>query len=61
MFAREFAHLDSSECFLPDVVQKAIDDGQQVKIAMAQDNWLGVTYPEDASWVQQQLLELLGE
>ncbi|MCL1039862.1 NTP transferase domain-containing protein [Shewanella submarina] len=60
-FANTSAHLEKSECFLPTVVQSAIDKGQVVRIAVAQDNWLGVTYPEDASWVKQKLMELAGE
>lgn len=60
-FATASAHLEKSECFLPTVVQTAIDAGQSVAVAVAQDNWLGVTYPEDAAWVKTKLMELAGE
>ncbi|MGI2259719.1 nucleotidyltransferase family protein [Shewanella sp. GXUN23E] len=60
-FARHHAGQEKSECFLPSVVQSAIDAGQKVAISVAQENWLGVTYPEDAAWVKEQLMELAGE
>ena len=57
-----------SECFLPDVVQHSmatvsIGDGgisqKCIRVKTAQESWFGVTYPQDAVWVKQKLLELL--
>lgn len=55
LFVKDFAMDAKKECFLPDVVQQAIGKGQQLNVAIAKDNWLGVTYLEDAAWVKTKL------
>ncbi|QYJ78574.1 nucleotidyltransferase family protein [Shewanella acanthi] len=50
-----------AECYLPAVVQAAIEQGEPVSVSVASEPWLGVTYPKDTVWVKQQLLELLGD
>ncbi|MCH1931454.1 NTP transferase domain-containing protein [Shewanella sp. A25] len=50
-----------TECYLPAVVQAAIEQGEPVSVSVASEPWLGVTYPQDTVWVKQKLLELLGD
>ncbi len=47
------------ECYLPDVVQTCIEQGQKVRVETARGEWLGVTYAEDAPRVRTRLMELL--
>lgn len=47
------------ECYLPDVVQACIEQGQKVRVETARGEWLGVTYAEDAPRVRTRLMELL--
>ncbi|MGL4473289.1 MAG: hypothetical protein ACRCT7_02300, partial [Shewanella sp.] len=56
------AHLSlTAECYLPDVVQSAIDNGQALHVWPTTDRWLGVTYPQDAQRVKMSLLEYWGD
>lgn len=57
-FIKDFGHDSKKECFLPDVVQHAIENKQSLRVAKAKDNWLGVTYPQDADWVKAKLKQL---
>ena len=56
-FALEYGKDLQKECFLPDVVQGAINKGQKLNVATATNLWLGVTYPEDAALVKAKLLK----
>ncbi|WP_394202354.1 NTP transferase domain-containing protein [Shewanella waksmanii] len=57
----------TAECYLPSVVQTALDVSKQtpsvlpIKVRTATEKWLGVTYPQDVTEVKQKLMELLGE
>ncbi|MGL5389908.1 MAG: NTP transferase domain-containing protein [Shewanella sp.] len=51
----------TAECYLPAIVQAAIEQGQQVQVDVASEPWLGVTYPQDTVWVKQKLMELLSD
>lgn len=60
-----------SECYLPSVVQQNIDavhhqeaerdtkSSKQIRVAMAQEAWFGVTYPQDVVWVKEKLSGVL--
>ncbi|WP_269372567.1 NTP transferase domain-containing protein [Shewanella colwelliana] len=57
-----------SECYLPTVVQSVLDSENSastirktVYVSTAYEPWLGVTYPQDSTWVKQKLMELLGD
>lgn len=65
-FIIEHGRLAKSECYLPSVVQARLHQGdniladsRSVYVSVAQESWYGVTYPEDAKWVKQKLLEKL--
>ncbi|PKG75411.1 hypothetical protein CXF86_07810 [Shewanella sp. GutCb] len=65
-FFIEHGQLAKSECYLPSVVQARLQesanshtDTRSVYVSVAQESWYGVTYPEDAEWVKQKLLEKL--
>jgi NDP-sugar pyrophosphorylase family protein len=71
-FIIEHGRLPKSECYLPSVVQARLQQGaishphidgstgrRSVYVSVAQESWYGVTYPEDAEWVKQKLLEKL--
>ena len=62
-----------AECYLPAIVQNAIEQPdpepcqqqqnlatRSVRVETAREAWLGVTYPQDAVRVKQQLQELMG-
>lgn len=62
-----------AECYLPAIVQNAIEQPdpepcqqqqnlatRSVRVETAREAWLGVTYPQDAARVKQQLQELMG-
>lgn len=57
----------TAECYLPSVVQSAMDASQQTQsvlkigVSTATQKWLGVTYPQDVAEVKHKLMELLGE
>lgn len=48
----------SKECYLPDVVQFALEQQQKLVVKSTTENWLGVTYPEDALMVKSKLKQL---
>ncbi|MCL1092024.1 NTP transferase domain-containing protein [Shewanella profunda] len=50
-----------SECYLPAVVQAGIEQGVAVRVDVACEPWLGITYPQDTVWVKQKLMELLSD
>ena len=50
-----------SECYLPNVVQTALEQGKKLTVQVATEQWLGVTYAQDTQWVTQKLTELLGD
>lgn len=60
-FIEQQGQLPKSECYLPAVVQAAIEQGVPVYVDVASEPWLGVTYPQDTVWVKQKLMELLGD
>jgi len=48
------------EFFLPKVIQEGIQSNQlQVKVLESQEQWVGLTYPEDFEIVQDHLLKLI--
>jgi len=61
VFIEQQGQLPKAECYLPAVVQAAIAQGQAVRVDVASEPWLGVTYPQDAVWVKQKLMELLSD
>ncbi|GIU46456.1 NTP transferase domain-containing protein [Shewanella algidipiscicola] len=69
-FIKDCGHLAGSECYLPAVVQTCLPSQHQqdhnisvkpVYVNISPDTWMGVTYPQDALWVKQKLMELLGD
>jgi len=49
-----------SEFFIPIVADKFIKDGGTIEVIPTTSNWFGVTYKEDAPFVQQSLNSLIG-
>ncbi len=50
---------DKAESFLPSVVMKQIrKQNKQVKVVSTNEQWLGLTYPEDICAVEKKLLQL---
>lgn len=41
----------NAECYLPAVVDQAINQGQQLQVYLSQQRWFGVTYPDDLAEV----------
>lgn len=49
-----------SEFYIPNAIQHLMDDGQvRVKVLASEENWFGVTYPEDKPFVQEQINRLI--
>jgi hypothetical protein len=44
-----------SEFFIPLVADQFIQEGGKIKVVPTQSSWFGVTYKEDAPFVQQSL------
>jgi dTDP-glucose pyrophosphorylase len=53
-FLSDHSHDPKAECYLPFVVDKLIHTGEAiVRVAVTPDEWLGVTYREDATSVKE--------
>lgn len=50
-----------SEFFIPLVADQFIKEGGKVKVVSTSSNWFGVTYKEDAPFVQSSLQQLIDE
>ncbi|MBN8864208.1 MAG: nucleotidyltransferase [Sphingobacteriales bacterium] len=50
-----------SEFFIPIVADRFIKEGGKVEIIPTTSSWFGVTYKEDAPFVEQSLKELIGK
>ena len=51
-----------SEYLIPSVVDEMIRDGStRVKVMQSEDEWFGVTYPEDKPTVQKEIAQLVEE
>ncbi|WP_256870989.1 NTP transferase domain-containing protein [Shewanella sp. Scap07] len=66
-FVSANANSATAECYLPSVVQSAMDGAKETRdvfkigVSTATQTWLGVTYPQDVAEVKQKLMELLGD
>ncbi len=49
-----------AECFLPTVVERMLERRQAtVRMLMAEDRWIGITYPEDKQPAKEQIRALI--
>jgi choline kinase len=52
-------HQPNAECFLPEVVMKQISSQQKnVTVLTTNEQWFGLTYPQDTEAVEKKLLQL---
>ena len=58
-FLNEFGHELKSEFFIPIVADQFIKEGGRVEIIPTTSSWFGVTYKEDAPFVENSLHELV--
>ncbi|MPY26474.1 hypothetical protein FM037_26375 [Shewanella psychropiezotolerans] len=70
-FILEHGSEAKSECYLPAVVQQSMHaihhqdaerdskSSKRIRVAMAQEAWFGVTYPQDVAWVKEKLSGVL--
>ena len=58
-FLQEFGQELKSEFFIPIVADRFIRDGGRVEIIPTTSSWFGVTYKEDAPFVEKSLNELI--
>lgn len=62
LFLKEKIHEPKSECFLPSVVNKRInEENRTVKVLETPEKWYGVTYKEDAASVREAMKRILAE
>jgi len=59
-FLQLHGHEQKSEFFIPIVADKFIKEGGMVEIIPTTSSWFGVTYKEDAPFVEKSLQELIG-
>lgn len=48
-----------AEFYAPTVLQKLIDNGENIPVNITNSTWFGVTYPDDKTIVQQQIASLV--
>jgi choline kinase len=58
-FLNESGQELKSEFFIPLVADQFIQEGGKIKVVPTQSSWFGVTYKEDATFVQQSLENLI--
>jgi dTDP-glucose pyrophosphorylase len=59
-FLQQHANEKKSELFIPAAVDTLIRDGvKKVKVLTTDDNWFGVTYPEDKAIAQESISKLI--
>ncbi|MBM3159066.1 MAG: NDP-sugar synthase [Bacteroidota bacterium] len=58
-FLQQAGHELKSEFFIPLVADQFIQQGGKVKVVPTHSSWFGVTYKEDAPFVQQSLQQLI--
>lgn len=52
--------IDEQECYLPDAAMKMINGRQaKIKVLTSLNQWFGVTYAADSSWVDTQISHLI--
>ena len=62
LFLKEKIHEPKSECFIPSVVNKRInEENRTVKVLETPEKWYGVTYKEDAASVREAMKRILAE
>jgi UTP-glucose-1-phosphate uridylyltransferase len=59
-FLQAHGHEIKSEFFIPTVADQFIHEGGKVEILRTSSSWFGVTYKEDAPYVEKSLQELIG-
>lgn len=60
-FLQAYGQELKSEFFIPIVADRFIKEGGKVEIIPTTSSWFGVTYKEDAPFVEQSLKELIGK
>jgi len=60
-FLKEYGQQPKAEFFIPLVADRFIKDGGKVKVVSTTSNWFGVTYKEDAPFVQNSLQQLIDQ
>jgi hypothetical protein len=60
-FLQQFGQELKSEFFIPIVADKFIADGNKIEVISTTSSWFGVTYKEDAPFVQDSLNKLIAE
>ena len=58
-FLQEHGQAPKSEFFIPIVADRFIKEGGKVEIIPTSSSWFGVTYKEDAPFVEKSLNELI--
>jgi UTP-glucose-1-phosphate uridylyltransferase len=58
-FLQEHAHEPKAEFFIPIVADQFIKEGGRVEVVPTTSSWFGVTYKEDAPFVENSLTELV--
>lgn len=62
LFLDEKINVPKSECFLPSVISKRIEEeGKQVKVLETMEKWYGVTYREDMPAVREAMIKFINE
>ena len=52
-FKKNESNLENSEFLIPDEMERAIEEGKEVKVLDTKANWYGVTYREDLESVRE--------
>lgn len=59
-FLQENLTKDKSEFYIPQAIQELMDNGKvTVDVMASEENWFGVTYPDDKPFVQEQINRLI--
>ena len=62
LFLDERINEPKSECFLPSVISKRIEEeGKQVKVLETAEKWYGVTYREDMEYVRAAMVKFIND
>lgn len=62
LFLEEKINVPKSECFLPSVISKRIEEeGKTVKVLETAEKWYGVTYREDMPAVREAMIKYINE
>ena len=60
-FKKNESNLENCEFLIPDEMERAIEEGKEVKVLDTKANWYGVTYREDLESVRNAINKLIEE